>query len=186
MSLLNLHATPLAGLTVVEATPQCDGRGRFVRIFCEDELDALRPKLHFTQINLSLTFRRGCVRGMHFQRPPTTEAKMIRCVGGRVFDVAVDLRVGSPTWLHWHAVELDAESPRQIFIPEGFAHGFQALTDNAQLLYMHTSNWSREDEGTLRHDDPTLAIEWPLPAIELSERDTSAPMIDGDFEGIKA
>lgn len=186
MSLFTLRATPLDGLTIVETTPVCDARGQFSRIFCEDELAALRPHLHFTQINLSMTFRRGVVRGMHFQRAPATEAKMIRCVSGRVFDVAVDIRVGSPTWLRWHAVELDADSPKQIFIPEGFAHGFQALAENSQLLYMHTASWNRDAEGALRHDDPTLAIVWPLPIIDVSIRDSSATMIDGNFKGIKA
>ena len=186
MNTLSLQATPLAGLTIVHTTPVVDTRGRFERLFCEHELGSVRPHLHFTQINLSTTLRSGAMRGLHFQRPPFAEAKLIRCLSGRIFDVAVDLRIGSPTWLHWHAIELDAESARQIFIPEGFAHGFQALSENAQLLYMHTARWNRESEGTLRHDDPMLDITWPLPATEISTRDSSAAWIDERFVGIEA
>src|SRR5690606_8957208 len=118
------------------ATPVGDARGRFTRLFCEQELSSIRPGLHFTQINLSQTYGVGTVRGMHYQTPPAAESKMIRCVRGRVFDVAVDLRAGSPTFLHWHALELSDDNDRAILIPEGFAHGFQTLTDEAELLYM--------------------------------------------------
>lgn len=186
MSTMLLHSTPLAGLTVVETVPNCDERGCFVRVFCEEDLAALRSDLHFPQVNLSTTFRRGSVRGMHFQRPPAAEAKLIRCIRGRVFDVAVDLRIGSTTFLRWHSIELDADSPQQVFIPEGFAHGFQALTDDVQLLYLHTARWNREYEGVLRHDDPALAIDWPLPVTAISAKDRAAPLLDGDFAGIAA
>lgn len=183
---MTLHPTPLAGMILIETAPVCDERGHFVRVFCEDELVALRPDLHFPQINLSTTFGRGSVRGMHFQRPPMAEAKLIRCVRGKVFDVAVDMRIGSTTFLNWHAVELDAESPQQVFIPEGFAHGFQALSDDVQLLYLHTARWNREHEGVLRHDDPALAIDWPLPVTAISAKDRSAPLLDTGFAGIDA
>lgn len=173
-------------MTVIETTPVDDMRGRFVRVFCEDELVALRPALHFPQINLSTSFARGTVRGMHFQRPPAAEAKLIRCVRGRVLDVAVDVRAGSPTFLQWQGIELDADSPRQIFIPEGFAHGFQALTDDVQLLYLHTSRWCCEHETTLRHDDPALAITWPLPVTQVSDKDRRAPLLDVAFAGVAA
>nr|WP_223807221.1 dTDP-4-dehydrorhamnose 3,5-epimerase [Lysobacter psychrotolerans] len=179
-----LHPTPLAGLTLIETSPISDERGRFVRVFCESELEALRPGLHFPQINLSTTYQRGSVRGMHFQHPPAAEAKLIRCVRGRVFDVAVDLRAGSSTFLQWFGVELAEEAPLQFFIPEGFAHGFQALTDDAQLLYLHTASWSRAHEGGLRYDDPRLAIDWPLTVSQVSERDRIAAPLDQDFPGI--
>lgn len=183
---MTLHPTPLLGLTLVETASATDERGRFVRVFCETELNALRPGLHFTQINLSTTFRRGSVRGLHCQHAPAAEAKLIRCMRGRVFDVAVDLRAGSPTFLHWFGVELAEEAPLQVFIPEGFAHGFQALSDDAQLLYMHTASWSREHERGLRHDDPRLAIDWPLPVTQLSERDRAHSLIDDSFAGLSA
>ncbi|MCQ4164409.1 dTDP-4-dehydrorhamnose 3,5-epimerase family protein [Tahibacter harae] len=184
MNPVRLHATPLAGLTLIEAGSVSDARGRFTRVFCEDELHALQPGLHFPQINLSATRTRGSVRGLHFQHPPASEAKLIRCLRGRVFDVAVDLRAGSPTFLRWHAVELDAEGPLQVFIPAGFAHGFQALSDEVELLYLHTARWSRAHEGGLHPADPRLGIAWPLPLSNLSARDAGAAPLGADFAGI--
>ena len=181
---MNLHSTPLSGLYEIRHTPIGDARGRFTRLFCEQELLSLRHNLHFTQINLSETRGRGTVRGLHYQIPPATEAKMIRCLRGRVFDVAVDLRAGSPTFLQWHAVELAEDNDRAIFIPEGFAHGFQALTDEAHLLYMHTAPWTPVCEAGLRHDDPCLAIAWPQPVTALSDRDRSYALIDDTFAGV--
>jgi dTDP-4-dehydrorhamnose 3,5-epimerase len=182
---MKIHPTPLHGLMLLETTPIQDERGRFVRVFCEQECGPLRPGLHWPQINLSQTARKGAVRGMHFQYPPTAEAKLIRCLRGRVFDVAVDLRAGSPTFLRWHAVELSEDQPMQVFIPEGFAHGFQALTDDVQLLYLHTASWSRMHEGRARFDDPTLAIDWPLPVTQVSEKDRAAPLLDREFAGVR-
>lgn len=184
MSSMQLHRTPLTGLTVIETAPITDERGQFVRIFCEAELAHFRPGLHFTQINVSTTRRRGTIRGMHFQRPPMAEAKLVRCLRGRVFDVAIDLRAGSPTFRRWHGIELSETIPTQIFIPEGFAHGFQAISDDAQLLYMHTAPWSEEHESGLRPDDPLLSIRWPLPVTQLSEKDRSRTLLDESFTGI--
>jgi len=181
---MRVSATPLPGLVVIETARHADSRGRFERLFCVEAWREVRADLHFVQVNLSTTAHRGTVRGMHFQRAPMVEAKLIRCVQGRVFDVAVDLRPASPTFLRWHAVELSADQPSEVFIPEGFAHGFQALSDNAQLLYFHTRPWTPSCEDGVRHDDPRLAIDWPLPAIHVSERDLSHPMIDTNFEGV--
>jgi dTDP-4-dehydrorhamnose 3,5-epimerase len=181
---MNIHRTPLKGLMLIETSPIQDERGQFVRAFCETECTELRPNLHWTQINVSSTTQKGTVRGMHFQYPPAAEAKLIRCLRGRVFDVAVDLRAGSSTFLQWHGVELSEDSPMQFFIPEGFAHGFQALTDNAQLLYLHTSAWNRQHEGALRHDDPMLSVTWPLPVAQVSTKDRNTPLLDGNFTGI--
>ena len=140
-------ATPLQGLFLLELDAFRDPRGRFERLFCETDWSRLRPQLHFPQVNLSLTHRRGCVRGLHYQRSPHAEAKLIRCVRGRVYDVAVDLRPDSRTFLAWHGYELDADEPRAAFIPEGFAHGFQALSDDAQLLYFHTAAYAPSHEA---------------------------------------
>lgn len=183
---MKLHSTPLAGLYEIRHTPVGDARGRFTRLFCEQELAVIRPNLHFTQINLSETHGRGTLRGMHYQKPPVAEAKLIRCLRGRVFDVAVDLRVGSPTFLHWHALELAEDNDRAVFIPEGFAHGFQTLTDEAHLLYMHTEPWTSECEAGVRHDDPRLAIVWPLAVTTVSERDRGYALIDDAFAGVCA
>lgn len=176
--------TPLAGLQLVDTEEVGDARGRFERLFCTEAWASLRPGLRFVQVNLSTTALRGTVRGMHYQRAPAAEAKLIRCVRGRVFDVAVDLRAGSPTFLHWHGVELAEDEPREVFIPEGFAHGFQALTDDVQLLYFHTVAWAPACEGGVRHDDPRLAIRWPLPPAQVSARDAAHPLLADDFAGL--
>jgi dTDP-4-dehydrorhamnose 3,5-epimerase len=181
---MKFHRTPLAGLMLIETAPIQDERGRFARVFCETECAELRPNLHWAQINVSNTSCKGTVRGMHFQYPPAAEAKLIRCLQGRVLDVAVDLRAGSPTFLHWHGVELSEAGPIQFFIPEGFAHGFQALTDNVQLLYLHTVAWSRQHEGALHYDDPALSIAWPLPVTQVSEKDRNTSLLDETFTGV--
>jgi dTDP-4-dehydrorhamnose 3,5-epimerase len=181
---MKLLPTPLPDLQVVDTESSGDARGRFERLFCTQAWAALRADLHIVQINLSSTVRRGTIRGLHYQRAPAAEAKLIRCVRGHVFDVAVDLRAGSPTFLRWHAIELCAEQPREVFIPEGFAHGFQALSDDVQLLYLHTAPWTPSCEGGLRFDDPRLAINWPLPAIQVSDRDRTHPLLNGDFTGL--
>lgn len=183
---MKVHATPLSGLLLLETDSVRDERGRFVRVFCQDECASLRPGLRWSQINLSQTKSRGTIRGMHFQYQPAAEAKLIRCLRGSVFDVAVDVRSGSPTFLQWHAVELRQDQANQVFIPEGFAHGFQALSDDVELLYLHTAPWNRECEGRLRYDDPALAIAWPLPPTLVSERDREAPLVTSDFIGVRA
>ena len=184
MGSLTIHATALAGLYEIHGNTSSDARGRFSRLFCEQELAAIRPGLHFTQINLSQTAAKGSVRGMHYQMPPAAEAKLVRCLRGRVFDVALDLRTGSTTFLQWHAVELAEDNDRAIFIPEGFAHGFQTLSDDAQLLYMHTVSWTPASEAGLRHDDPRLAIAWPDSVTVSSERDRSFALLGPDFVGV--
>lgn len=183
---MRLHPTPLDGLYEIHTTPVSDARGRFTRLFCEQELTPIRSGLHFTQINLSETRGIGTMRGMHYQLPPAAEAKLIRCLRGRVFDVAVDLRTDSPTFLQWHALELAADNDRAVFIPEGFAHGFQALTDDVHLLYMHTVPWTPVCEAGLRHDDPRLAITWPLEVTAKSKRDSEYALIADSFTGVHA
>ena len=182
---MKLTELPLPGLYRIDTLPRTDDRGRFTRIVCDEALAAIRPGLSFRQVNVSETFRRGTVRGMHFQVPPAAEAKLIRCLRGRVFDVAVDLRKGSPTYLSWNAIELGEGSDSQVFIPEGFAHGFQALSDDVQLLYFHTAPWQPAHERRVHCQDPRIAIRWPLPVMHLSPADAVAPRVDGDFEGFR-
>ena len=177
--------TPLQGLFEIQTDASSDTRGKFTRLFCEQDFGHARPHLHFTQINLSDTRQKGTIRGMHFQAPPVAEAKLIRCLRGHVFDVAVDVRHGSRTFLQWHAIELSEQNERAIFIPEGFAHGFQTLCNDAQLLYMHTAPWSKQHEYGLRQDDPRLAIRWPLPATAVSEKDAHYDLIESGFAGIR-
>ncbi len=181
MSSLTLYTTPLSGLMVVEGRPVGDQRGSFARLFCTRELMPLRLPGPIVQINHSLTHAQGTVRGLHFQRPPMAEAKLVRCLRGRVLDVAVDLRKGSPTYLKWHAVELSAQKHLAFYLPQGFAHGFQTLEPDCELLYLHTQLYCPEQEGGLRHDDPALGIPWPLPVADLSARDAGHPLLTPDF-----
>lgn len=176
--------TPLGGLFLVRAEPFGDERGRFARLFCERELASIGFSGRIVQVNQSLTRHTGALRGLHFQRPPRAEAKMVRCLRGRVLDVAVDLRRGSPTFLRWHTVELSGGEMNALFLPEGFAHGFQTLEPDCELLYLHSEFYSPEHEGGLRHDDPALGIDWPLAVTDISDRDRNHPLISGDFQGI--
>lgn len=176
--------TPLAGAYEVEIEPLQDERGSFARTFCHKEFAEIGFHKQIMQINHSITRRKGAVRGMHYQRPPACEAKIIRCVHGHVFDVMVDIRAGSPTFMQWHGVELSKDNMRMVYIPEGFAHGFQAITDNAELIYHHSTFYSPEYERGLRYDDPVLAINWPLPVSVVSPKDQSYTLIGVNFKGI--
>nr|WP_128618439.1 dTDP-4-dehydrorhamnose 3,5-epimerase [Mycobacterium lepraemurium] len=175
---------PVADLKIVQSSPHRDARGAFVRFFCSDELQAVLQHRQIAQINHSRTSRVGAVRGMHFQYPPHAEMKMIRCLRGRVWDVAVDLRPTSSTFLRWHAEELAQGDARVLVIPEGFAHGFQVLEPDSELLYLHTAFYNPTSEGGLRYDDPRLGIAWPLPPLDLSPRDLSHPLLDNNFRGV--
>ena len=183
---MKLTPAPLAGMWTVQTRPSGDERGSFRRLFCSEAFAAIRPDLRFVQVNLSITAQRGTVRGLHFQTAAHAEAKLIRCLRGRVFDVAVDLRAGSPTFGQWHAVELSEDNELEVFIPEGCAHGFQALTDDAQLLYQHTAAYAPQAEGGIAFDDPDLAIAWPLPATLVSERDRGHPRLRDIAQGVIA
>jgi dTDP-4-dehydrorhamnose 3,5-epimerase len=177
--------TPLSGAYVIELEPFRDERGLFARTFCQEEFAKIGFDKQIVQINYSITRKKGAIRGMHYQRPPASEIKIIRCLQGKVFDVMVDLRAGSPTFMQWHSVELSKDNMRMVYIPEGFAHGFQALTDNAELIYHHSALYRPEYERGLRFDDPALAIAWPLPTGIISIKDQSYSLIDNNFKGIE-
>lgn len=181
---MNIRQTGIAGAVVVEGTPHTDHRGAFSRIFCEQALTEIIGTRHIVQANHSRTDAVGAVRGMHFQHPPHAEMKLVRCIRGRVWDVVVDLRTGSPTFLQWHAEELDPVSSCMLIIPEGCAHGFQVLEADSELLYLHTALYTPTAEGALRFDDPRLAIRWPLLVTDLSERDKKHALLTSDFVGI--
>ena len=136
------------------------------------------------QINHSKTTKKGSIRGLHFQKPPHGEMKLILCIKGRVWDVALDLRAGSRTFLQWHTEELSAENGRMLIIPEYCAHGFQVLEPESELLYLHTEFYEPSSEGGIRHDDPLVAVQWPLPVADLSERDTAHPLLTTTFKGL--
>lgn len=181
---MKIHRTPIAGLVLVEPTFQTDERGSFTRLYCEDELGELVGERQIVQINQSSTRTVGAVRGLHYQHEPHAEMKLVRCIKGKVWDVAVDLRAGSATFLNWHAEELSAENARMMVIPEGFAHGFQVLEEDSELLYLHTDFYTPAVEGGVRPTDPALAIGWPLVLQDLSDRDLNHPLLTAEFTGL--
>ena len=182
-----LTPLPLLGLVRVQRQPLQDARGFFERMFCAQDLAAARWTQPIAQINHSLTRQRGSVRGLHYQRPPHAEMKLVSCLHGEVWDVAVDVRPDSPTFLRWHAERLSPDNGCALLIQPGFAHGFQALTDDAELLYLHTAAYAPEAEAGLHPLDPRLAIAWPLPVAvaELSPRDRSHAWLTDAFEGVR-
>lgn len=182
---MKIRTTPIAGVLLVDLDRRSDARGAFMRVFCEAELADVLAGRHVVQSNYSCTEKVGTVRGMHFQHPPHAEMKLITCLNGAVFDVAVDLRAGSPTFLKWFSAELSSDRPQLLVIPEGCAHGFQTLQPHSELLYYHTAPYTPEAEGGLRYDDLSLGIPWPLRISEVSQRDGAHPLIAPNFEGIK-
>lgn len=184
MSRLTITELSLAGLKLVERLSLGDSRGFLSRLFCAEELVSAGWQKSVVQINHTLTAKRGTVRGMHYQLPPHAEMKLVSCLRGRVWDVAVDLRESSETLLHWHAEELSADNLRALLIPEGFAHGFQALTDDVELLYCHSAAFHEEAQGGLNPRDLNLAIEWPIEITRISDVDAHQPMIDRGFAGL--
>lgn len=182
----DILATPIDGLRVLQRKPIGDSRGYLERLFCMNELQVLLAGRRIVQVNHTLTSNRGTVRGLHFQHPPHAEMKFVHCLRGEVFDVAVDLRRGSPTFLNWHAEVLSAGNHRTFVIPEGFAHGFQALSDECEMLYFHTAPYRQDAEDGLHPEDPRIAIAWPLPVASLSPRDAAHALLDAYFEGVAA
>lgn len=177
---VELRLTRLVGIIEFVSSIYFDRRGTFLNVFRESN-EVFDQFLHgntISQVNISHTISVGAVRGLHLQRPPHSEAKLVRCLRGRVWDVAVDLRIGSPTYGQWHAVELSPDRANAFLIPEGCAHGFQVLEPNSELLYLHSGHWVPEAETGVRFDDPKLAIEWPLPPAGLSERDLALPLLE--------
>ena len=176
---------PLPGLKRLVRQRIGDPRGFLARLFCAEELAGAGWHKPVAQINHTMTAARGTVRGMHFQRPPHAEMKLVTCLRGEVWDVAVDLRTGSATFLRWHAERLSPDHGHALLIPEGFAHGFQTLSDDVELLYCHSVPYNAAAEGGLNPADPALAIEWPLPVGQLSPRDAQHALLDGHFKGLK-
>ena len=184
MSHFILHSTPIDGLHVIEREPLGDSRGFFERMFCQNSLDQFLQGKTVCQSNRSLRRQKGTVRGLHFQNPPHAETKIVTCLKGQVWDVAVDLRRGSPTFLEHHAVLLAEDNHCSFLIPEGFAHGFQTLTSDCEMLYFHTANYHSESEGALNAVDPLLSLLWPEPISQRSERDDGHPVLAADFPGL--
>ena len=174
------HNTKIEGLFLIEPEIKIDERGYFSRVFCEEELKKNGIDFNIVQINRSFTNKKGTIRGMHFQKEPKSEGKMIQCVKGAVYDVAIDLRPKSPTYSQWVAEELSEENKKMFFVPKGFAHGFQTLTDKCELLYFMTEYYFPKHASGVRWDDPFFNIKWPLGDSLLSERDRAWPLTKQD------
>ncbi|SHK36918.1 dTDP-4-dehydrorhamnose 3,5-epimerase [Desulfatibacillum alkenivorans DSM 16219] len=181
---MKFHATPIKGLWVIELEPFADHRGRFSRLFCKKELAEIGLQAEIVQVNHSVTVNKGALRGLHFQNPPYGEDKIIRCLRGEVFDVAVDLRQGSETFLQWFGQRLSPENNRAMFLPKGFAHGFQTLQPESELIYFHTQFYAPEYEGGFRYNDESIGVNWPEAVTEISDKDLALPTVSSDFKGI--
>jgi dTDP-4-dehydrorhamnose 3,5-epimerase len=185
MSQFHIVDTAIHGLKVIERTNIGDQRGFLTRIFCDEQLKSAGWEKHIAQINYTVTKKKGTVRGMHFQTKPHAEMKLVTCLQGSIWDVAVDLRKNSPTFLQWHAEKLSSENCRALLIPEGLAHGFQALMDDCELVYLHSAPYMPGAEAGIRPNDPQLHIDWPLDFYEISARDRKFPLLTNEFEGIE-
>ena len=182
---MKFQETKLKGCYLIDLDKNEDHRGSLNRIFCQKTLSPLLKNKSISQINRTFTRKEGVVRGLHFQTPPFAEIKIVSCTKGEVWDVAVDLRKGSPTFLHYCAVTLSENISQCFFIPEGFAHGFQTLAPNCEMLYFHTEDYNKDAEGVINSNDPRILIKWPKFITERSERDNNSPMLDKKFLGIK-
>lgn len=176
--------TPLKGSYVIDLEFFEDERGTFARTYCKNDYKAIGHTKEWVQLNYSFTKHKGTIRGMHFQLPPYSEIKLICCVTGAVYDVIIDLRKGSPTFLSYFGVELSAKNKRMIYIPEGFAHGGQALMNNCELIYNHSQFYLPGVERGIRYNDPKINIEWPLPMQYISEKDNLHLFLDDNFKGL--
>lgn len=182
--MMNVTEGGIAGIRIIETPSVTDHRGSFTRWFCMKQLSPVLGSRTLAQINNSKSVEAGTVRGLHYQKPPNAEMKIVRCIRGRVLDVAVDLRAGSPTFLKWYGAELSPENNKMMAVPEGFAHGYQALEPESELLYFNTAFYEPSNEAAVNPNDPMVAIQWPLPVINLSARDAGTPFLTQDFKGI--
>ncbi len=169
--------TPLAGAYLIHLERRSDQRGMFARAFCVREFAAQGLETSYVQANLSKTTRAGAVRGMHFQRGADAEVKLVRCVNGAIYDAIVDIRKDSATYLRWFGAELSEENGLMMYVPRGFAHGFQALRDGSTVFYLVSAFYAPESEAGLRFDDSRLAIKWPRAVTDISDKDSRWPLL---------
>jgi dTDP-4-dehydrorhamnose 3,5-epimerase len=175
-SAMDFERTNLEGAWLIRLQPAHDERGFFARTFCEREFSARGLNTTFPQHSTSFSARKGTLRGMHFQREPHVEVKLVRCLHGAIFDVIIDVRPHSSTYRRWQSFELTAENRLQLYIPSGFAHGFQTLSDEVEVGYLISEFYNAEAASGLKYDDPTFAISWPLPISTISDKDRGWPM----------
>lgn len=176
---MKFESTALDGVWIVDIALRSEERGSFGRTYCQEEFAAHGLHTTWPQCNLSRNTRRGTLRGLHFQAEPEPEIKLVRCTAGAIFDVAVDIRRESPTFGRWLGVELSAATGRALYIPAGYAHGFQTLTDDAEIFYMMGAAYVPELARGVRWDDPEIGVQWPLPPVALSPRDMALPLLSG-------
>jgi dTDP-4-dehydrorhamnose 3,5-epimerase len=173
--------TALKGAYIIELEPHCDERGQFVRTWCRDEFRRHGIETAFVQTAVSINQLRGTLRGLHWQAAPHEEAKIVRCARGAIYDVIVDIRPDSPTFGQWLGLTLPARAQLMLFVPQGFAHGFQTLEDDTEVSYQLSAGYAPSAARGLRHNDPALAIDWPLPVSRISDRDKSWPLLQHGY-----
>lgn len=176
---MTFRQTNISGVWVIEPTFYADDRGRFFRAWCSREFAEHGINFLPVQANMGFSAHRGTIRGMHFQTESATEAKLIRCTSGAIFDVALDLRTGSPTFRKWFAVDLTAENGLMLYVPEGCAHGYQTLEDRTEMCYMTSQYYAPTAVRGARFDDPAFHIQWPLEVAAVSDQDRTWPLVDG-------
>ncbi|KKM66371.1 hypothetical protein LCGC14_1481850 [marine sediment metagenome] len=176
--------TKFKDMHVIEPQPFQDERGSFSRVFCEKEFKEIGLTKRIVQINYSATTKKGAIRGMHFQLPPAAEIKIVKCIRGSILDVGIDLRKNSSTFLQWYGEILSTDNMKMLIIPEGFAHGFQALEENIEMIYFVTEFYAPQYEGGVRYNDPKVKVEWPLEVTDISKKDIKWPYLDENFKGI--
>jgi dTDP-4-dehydrorhamnose 3,5-epimerase len=172
---MQFHPTSLRDAWLIHLEPVRDSRGFFARTFCVGEFATRGLETNYPQHSISFSARAGTLRGMHYQRDPHSEVKLVRCLQGAIRDVIIDIRHDSPTYRRWDAFELSGTNRRQIYIPKGFAHGFQTLTDDVEVSYLISENYVPTSSTGIRYDDPTFGITWPFPITEISEKDLLWP-----------
>jgi dTDP-4-dehydrorhamnose 3,5-epimerase len=179
-----INETSLKGSFVLKLEPIEDERGWFARTYCKNDFLSLGYDKEWVQMNHSFTKQKGTIRGMHYQKPPYSEIKLVRCIAGSVYDVIIDLRSDSKTFLQYFGIELSASNKKMIYIPEGFAHGFQTLSNEAELIYHHSQFYLPGVEAGVKYNEPAIKINWPLEITSISERDNSHPFIETNFKGL--
>jgi len=167
----------LKGVHIIDLEKNEDERGFFARFWCHDELKKMGLDTDISQINTSMSKQRGSLRGLHFQRPPNSETKIVRCLRGAIWDVIVDLRYGSKTFGQWYGIELNEDNRTMLYVPKGFAHGFISLKNNSEVIYLVSEFYSPNEEGCLYWNDPDLAVDWPIEPTVVSKKDDGAPYL---------
>lgn len=182
---MKFHPTPLEGAYLIELEKRGDDRGFFARAFCENEFEAAGLVNRYVQANNALSAKRGTLRGFHYQLPPAQEVKVVRALRGALFDIIIDLRPGSPTYMKSFGAELNDENRLSMYVPRGFAHGMITLTDDVETFYLVSAFYAPDRERGVRWNDPAFGVEWPIEPVEISPKDAAWPLFDPEFHGVE-